>query len=65
MQSDKTYHFSDVEKYYREHRSKVEIIEGGETAIQHRLGDQRSLPGYGAFSPKALRDLDYVAKLSR
>lgn len=45
--------------------SKTGTTEGGEMAIQRSLGDQGSLPGYGAFSPKALRDLGYVARLSK
>lgn len=45
--------------------SKTGITEGGEMAIQHRLGDQGSILGYGALSPKALSDLVYVARLSK
>ena len=60
------YHISDDYQYYGEiNTSKTGTTEGGEMAIQRSLGDQGSLPGYGAFSPKALRDLGYVARLSK
>lgn len=45
--------------------SKTGTAEGGEMAIQHRLGNQGSLPGYGAFSPRSLRDPGYGAILSK
>lgn len=43
------YPLSDGDKCYREnqHWSKTWSIEGGEIAIEHRLGDQGSLPAYG------------------